>query len=747
MALNNLGMVRPGTALQIPFPTYSSDDPSKSIVVTLLDVGAIKIYKDANLTARASTTGFGVDIDVAATVGVHWITIDLASNATAGFYAAGSRYVVVVEGLTIDGATDMATPLATFEIGYPNAMINTTVASVTSQTQFILTSGPAEADALIGCKLLFHDVASAVQLAYGYVTDYAVTTKEVTCTDPVGFTFVATDSVSIFMPDNVHAVQGTTQTAGDIPALVQTADTAIDDLTTTVGVAGAGLGDLGGMSTAMLAEVQVEADAALVAMHLDHMFLAPVIDEIVDDTFAADLVSATGDWSTFVKGDDSLEAIRVQGDSAWITGGGAGLTPLDSGTLRAGGTSTQALLPTARTFADNILNGCALNLLTGTGAGQSRIITDYALTGDIATVSPAWITDPDATTTYEIVQGSSNVEAWATAGTTVAPVATPDTAGYPVITIKDGLGQGELDITVGTVDANVVGWLGSAPAAPTNAGVPEVDVTHWIGTAAATPTVAGVPEVDLTHWIGTAAATPDTAGIPKVNVEEWVGGQIPAQTNTGVPEVDVTHLRGNANSQEMFLKTVPYVGDFVGTETVPFFFDTESTTIATFILGDIDIYKDGSVIAAAERSSTAGFSLIDTDGINLDSMQGVNGFTVDLSNDTDAGFFAAGSEYVVMINNVQIDGTSSAFPIATFSIQNRSSFGPGTITLPGQVAPPLAPTFEEALGWLYKVLRNRTDQTSSLWQLYADDESTVDAKATVSDDATTAVKQEIVTGP
>jgi hypothetical protein len=70
-----------------------------------------------------------------------------------------------------------------------------------------------------------------------------------------------------------------------------------------------------------------------------------------------------------------------------------------------------------------------------------------------------------------------------------------------------------------------------------------------------------------------------------------------------------------------------------------------------------------------------------------------------------------------------------------------------TVTLPGQVAPPLAPTFEEMISWLYKVLRNRTDQTASLWQLYADNETTVDAKATVSDNGSTAVKQEIVAGP
>ena len=70
-----------------------------------------------------------------------------------------------------------------------------------------------------------------------------------------------------------------------------------------------------------------------------------------------------------------------------------------------------------------------------------------------------------------------------------------------------------------------------------------------------------------------------------------------------------------------------------------------------------------------------------------------------------------------------------------------------TITLPGQLAPPLTPTFEEALSWLYKVLRNRKTQSATLWSLLADDESTVDAKATVSDTGSLATKEEIVTGP
>ena len=69
-----------------------------------------------------------------------------------------------------------------------------------------------------------------------------------------------------------------------------------------------------------------------------------------------------------------------------------------------------------------------------------------------------------------------------------------------------------------------------------------------------------------------------------------------------------------------------------------------------------------------------------------------------------------------------------------------------TVTLPGQVAPPLTPTFEQMLAHLYKNYRNRKDQTSTLWRLFADNETTVDQQATVSDDNTTAIKQEIIQG-
>jgi hypothetical protein len=70
-----------------------------------------------------------------------------------------------------------------------------------------------------------------------------------------------------------------------------------------------------------------------------------------------------------------------------------------------------------------------------------------------------------------------------------------------------------------------------------------------------------------------------------------------------------------------------------------------------------------------------------------------------------------------------------------------------TYAEPGQEAPPATTTLVKKIGYLYKAFRNRITQTSTTLKLFADDATTVDQKATVSDDATTYDRGEIATGP
>ena len=53
----NLGTVRPGSTILIPFNAFDSNDPSASVIVSDFILGDIGIYKGTSMTERASTTG------------------------------------------------------------------------------------------------------------------------------------------------------------------------------------------------------------------------------------------------------------------------------------------------------------------------------------------------------------------------------------------------------------------------------------------------------------------------------------------------------------------------------------------------------------------------------------------------------------------------------------------------------------------------------------------------------------------
>lgn len=132
---------------------------------------------------------------------------------------------------------------------------------------------------------------------------------------------------------------------------------------------------------------------------------------------------------------------------------------LRTGTAQAGGAST-ITLDAGASALNSFYNGCYVNITNNSPAnalGQARRITGYVGSTKVATVEAAWGTNPDVTSTFEILL------------------------------------PGEV--------AQVGSFFGTERE-PSVAGVPEVDVTHWLGTAAATPTVAGVPEVDVTHVAG-----------------------------------------------------------------------------------------------------------------------------------------------------------------------------------------------------------------------------------------------------
>ena len=114
--------------------------------------------------------------------------------------------------------------------------------------------------------------------------------------------------------------------------------------------------------------------------------------------------------------------------------------------------------------------------------------------------------------------------------------------------------------------------------------------------------------------------------------------------------------------------SVSFFGDHNTTETVNIPFNTfdsndptESSTITDLVAGDIEIHKDGSV---TQRSSDAGVTV----SINFDGITGNHMIHIDLSDNTDAGFYADGSRYQVRIEGVTVDAGTLNSWIGAFSV-------------------------------------------------------------------------------
>lgn len=71
------------------------------------------------------------------------------------------------------------------------------------------------------------------------------------------------------------------------------------------------------------------------------------------------------------------------------------------GIAQAGSSSTITLNSTA-SATDNLYAGETIAISSGTGTGQSRVITGYVGSTKVATVNAAWVVNPDSTSVYEI---------------------------------------------------------------------------------------------------------------------------------------------------------------------------------------------------------------------------------------------------------------------------------------------------------------------------------------------------------
>lgn len=308
-------------------------------------------------------------------------------------------------------------------------MVDTTIATLSSQTSFTLTAGSADDDAYNNCTIVIEDASTATQKAVGMVSDYAGSTKTVTLKyDPGIFTMATSDKVYILAENSLKSTAQNRQldvtatgaagidwgnvenqsTAVDLSATdiqlcdtittytgntVQTGDAFarlgapagasvsadIATVVTQIGTAGDGLSNIP-WNASWDTEVQSECNDALVALNLDHVAAASVSGtDIVDNSIVAKLVSAsaTADWDDYVNTTDSLQAIRDRGDSAWPTATGFSTHSAADVRTEMDSNSTQlsAIVADTNELQTDWANGGRLDLILDSAA----VKTGYSL--------------------------------------------------------------------------------------------------------------------------------------------------------------------------------------------------------------------------------------------------------------------------------------------------------------------------------------------------------------------------------
>lgn len=425
----DLGIVRPGSTIRIPFSSFDKDDGS-SITMTNYAAADILVYKDGSTTGRASTAGFTATTDFDTKTGKHLAIIDLAENTTAGFWSSGSEYLVAIDAVTVDAVTTGGW-IARFTIGYVNALLNTTIATLASQTSFTLTAGPAEDDALNGMWALIHDVASAVQCGQAIISDYTGATKTVTLAAGTTFTAAATDNISVMGPMPIQpTVSGRTL-----------------DVTST-GAAGIDLANVEnqgttlGLTATTIAAVTTTATATnltnLPAITANWLTAAGIAAGALDGKgnwnigktgYTLTVTTGLGNQTADITGNLSGSVGSVTGAVGSVTGAVGSVTGLTAATVHAELDDIQARLPaaliggridanlgaisTSATAADN-LERSTLGIVTGTvgAASTTTSIVTSALSPAAAVIDQykgRIVTFDSATTTANLRGQSTDI--------------------------------------------------------------------------------------------------------------------------------------------------------------------------------------------------------------------------------------------------------------------------------------------------------------------------------------------------
>lgn len=777
----DFGTIKPGTTLYIPFSSFGST--GASITLTGLSTADIEIYKDGSITQRASDSGYalldtdGIDFD--GITGIHGFSVDLADNTTAGFYAAGSQYFVIISAVTIDSQT-VNFIAATFRIGYPDAVLNTTIATLATQTSFTLTSGPAEDDALNGCQIVVHDVASAVQVGRAVILDYTGSTKTVTLAAGTTFTAAATDNVAVL---GLAPLQPTT--AG------RTLDVSVG------GEAGIDWANVGTPSSTVNLSATTTNLVNTTTTVTNQLTAAQIATGVWQDTTAGDFTTASsigkslftsgvvpgGSGGILISGSNSgtttLGALTVSGATT-LTGNvamAAGLNITQSSVntsalvVTGNGTGHGALITSGSGATGNGVrivaastNGTGIQAV-GTGSGSGVIMTSGG-SGDGLTISStsgggAIVTGGGASNGLSIYGGATSGNAvlisaqGGVSGAGVAIMGTGESAGLSItagdtgnaVTIETVAGHGIVVTATGTSKHGVLITGGTAG---TSDGLKLVAGTGGVGFRLDTLTASGA--------VAIGGALTVTGAFTSINASNDIRGiavydfttAAKALLQTEAEDALVTHrldelLNADSDIDGLAPPTVGSVfHELMSKATGSFTFDQTTDSLealrdrgdaAWITATGFSTHTAADVWAAATRVLTAGTNIALAKGVGVTGFNDLSAAQVNTEADTalsDVGVtLARMGSLTDWIDGGRLDLLLDAILADTTNLNDTTL---GEIATASDA--PADATLKQAIRLVYQWLRNNSTQTSSARNVKNDAGTTVLSGAS-SDDGTT----------
>lgn len=145
------------------------------------------LYNASDATLHTARTTAGVT-ELGTSTGVYGVSVGVNQEDSVNFLwdtGAGTPIYAIDQSLREDN---------------PSVLLQTTIATLASQTSFTLTAGSADDNAYNGDEIKITDATTGNQIATGVISDYVGSTKTVTLlNDPVIFTMAANDIVDIVL--------------------------------------------------------------------------------------------------------------------------------------------------------------------------------------------------------------------------------------------------------------------------------------------------------------------------------------------------------------------------------------------------------------------------------------------------------------------------------------------------------------------------------------------------------------------